>query len=63
MPERVAQVTGTHAVFAPDGQSFAVMGDGGLEVSRVDHPEPVAKFAYASPEAVVWSPDGRYLAA
>ena len=63
MPERVAQVTGTAAVFAPDGQSFAVMGDGGLEVRRVDDSEPVAKFAYASPAAVIWSPDGRYLAA
>jgi WD40 repeat protein len=63
MPERRAEVTGTGAVFAPDDQSFAVMGDGGVEVRRVDQPEPVAKFAYAKPANVVWSPDGRYLAA
>jgi WD40 repeat protein len=63
LPERRAEVTGTNAVFAPDDQSFAVMGDGGVEVRRVDQPEPVAKFAYASPECVIWSPDGRYLAA
>jgi WD40 repeat protein len=29
----------------------------------IDNPEPVAKFAYANPAAVLWSPDGRYLAA
>ena len=31
-------MTGTAAVFAPDGRSFALPGDGSLEVHRVDAP-------------------------
>ena len=61
IPERMAQVMGRNAVFAPDGQSFAVITDSGLEVRRVDDPEPVAKFGSAS--SAVWSPAGQYLGA
>jgi WD40 repeat protein len=63
IPERDAQVFGTDAAFAPDGRTFAVMSDAGLEVRWADAPELVSTFAYPNPTAVAWSSDGRYLAA
>lgn len=63
MPERHAQLLGTGAVFAPDGVTFAAIRESGVEVRRADVSEPVATFAYPGTTAVVWSPDGRYLAA
>ena len=62
-PALSVDIAGTGATFGPDGLSFAVMGESGLEVRRVGDPQPVAKLAYAGPLAVAWSPDGRYLAA
>jgi WD40 repeat protein len=63
IPDHGAQVAGKNAVFAPDGRTFAVMRDSGLEVRRVGAADAVATFAFASPSAAVWSPDGRCLAA
>jgi WD40 repeat protein len=62
-PELAVALDGKGAAFAPDGLSFAVMSENGLELRRVGEPQPVAKLAYANPHAVAWSPDGRYLAA
>jgi WD40 repeat protein len=56
-------LAGTKVAFAPDGVSFAVAGEDGLEVRKVGVPQPLARLAYAGSTQIAWSPDGRYLAA
>jgi WD40 repeat protein len=62
-PDLALEIAGTGAAFAPDGVSFAVRSTSGLEVRKTGDPQPVAKLAYPSPQAIAWSADGRYLAA
>lgn len=62
-PDLAVELEGTGAAFAPDGLTFVVMSESGLEVRKVGDSQPVVKLAYAGPQIVAWSPDGRSLAA